>query len=149
MSQVTDKLYSHAITTLVVIGTDCIGSYISNYHTITTTTACLDIYAFIVILYEKILPSNIIYCTVLTSGKKTILLNYRTYVYFTSRWRKSIIPRVTNYSNYHNFYKDHNQMRSHVHACNVSPFWIFHSEFIPVWISSFISLLFFLFVLFL
>ena len=24
-------------TTLVVIGTDCIGSYISNYHTITTT----------------------------------------------------------------------------------------------------------------
>ena len=26
-------------TTLVVIGTDCIGSYKSNYHTITTTTA--------------------------------------------------------------------------------------------------------------
>jgi len=24
--------------TLVVIGTDCIGSYISNYHTVTTTT---------------------------------------------------------------------------------------------------------------
>jgi len=26
------------LTTLVVIGTDCIGSYKSNYHTITTTT---------------------------------------------------------------------------------------------------------------
>jgi hypothetical protein len=25
------------LTTLVVIGTDCIGSYKSNYHTITTT----------------------------------------------------------------------------------------------------------------
>ena len=30
-------------TTLVVIGTDCIGSSKSNYHTITTTTAPLDI----------------------------------------------------------------------------------------------------------
>ena len=27
------------LTTLVVIGTDCIGSYKLNYHTITTTTA--------------------------------------------------------------------------------------------------------------
>ena len=33
------------LTTLVVIGTDCIGSYKSNYHTIMTTTApvCLNI----------------------------------------------------------------------------------------------------------
>jgi hypothetical protein len=36
LSQVTDKL-----TMLVVIGTDCIGSCKSNYHTITTTTAPL------------------------------------------------------------------------------------------------------------
>ena len=52
--QVTDKLYHMLIiivlyrvhlacaelelTTLVVIGIDCIGSYKSNYHTITTTT---------------------------------------------------------------------------------------------------------------
>ena len=51
LSQVTDKfdpiiLYrvhlawaGFELTTLVVIGTDCIGSRKSHYHTITTTTA--------------------------------------------------------------------------------------------------------------
>ena len=47
LSQVTDKLYHIMLytspwsrfTTSVVIGTDCIGSCKSNYHTITATTA--------------------------------------------------------------------------------------------------------------
>jgi hypothetical protein len=52
--QVTDKLSHNVVlstprlsrirthTTLVVIGTDCIGSYKSNYHTITATIAPSD-----------------------------------------------------------------------------------------------------------
>jgi hypothetical protein len=33
------------LTTLVVIGTDCTGSYKSNYHTITTTTAHVQVWS--------------------------------------------------------------------------------------------------------
>jgi hypothetical protein len=53
LMQFTDKVYHimlyrvnlvgavFELTTLVVIGTDCIGSYKSNYHTITTRTVPL------------------------------------------------------------------------------------------------------------
>jgi len=37
------------LTTLVVIDTDCIDSYKSNYHTITTTTAPADVLTLIVL----------------------------------------------------------------------------------------------------
>ena len=59
--QVIDKLYHivHLVwvgfkpTTLVVIGTDCIGSYKSNYHMITATTAPVIFLSFKTVKYVK------------------------------------------------------------------------------------------------
>jgi hypothetical protein len=58
LSQVTDKHYHimlytspwsrFELTTSVVIGTDCIGSCKSNYHTITATTAPPDVVTIVV-----------------------------------------------------------------------------------------------------
>jgi hypothetical protein len=59
LSQVTDKFYhvvlyqahlawsGFKLPTLVVIGTDCISSNISNYHTITATGPWLQVYSYI------------------------------------------------------------------------------------------------------
>jgi len=47
LPQVTDTLYhkitGFKLTALVMIGTNCLGSYKFNYHTITTTTVPKDI----------------------------------------------------------------------------------------------------------
>ena len=57
LPQVTDKLYhiiccikqtssKFELTTLVVMGTDCIGNYKSNFYTITTASIFSNIYFF-------------------------------------------------------------------------------------------------------
>ena len=66
LSQVTDKLYhimlyplqltwvEFELATSVVIGTDCIGSYKSNYHMTTITTAPLSICCYFIIQHKQV-----------------------------------------------------------------------------------------------
>ena len=46
------------LTTLVVIGTDCIGSYKSNYHTITTTTAPQNFSCLLITSWQGVLDTT-------------------------------------------------------------------------------------------
>jgi hypothetical protein len=66
LSQLTDKLYhihfieyiSFELTTLVVIGTDCTGSWRSNYYAITTTAAPLKEVCYIYYIMWMILAQT-------------------------------------------------------------------------------------------
>jgi hypothetical protein len=96
LSQVTDKLYHimlytspwsrFELTTSVVIGTDCIGSFKSNYHAITAKTApcwseiALAQYKEIIrVLYFKIFSSSNNNClTTSVSSNNTALDSYLT-----------------------------------------------------------------------
>ena len=90
LSQVTDKLYHimlytspwsrFKLTTSVVIGTDCIGSCKSNYHTITATTATM-------IWHRKLALINNIVSTEKIFPNKTNL----TYIYHVLNQYVSII----------------------------------------------------------
>ena len=51
---------------LVVIGTDCIGNYESNYHTITTTTALPEACIYFSFFSEQVPQGNIVWR--MTSG---------------------------------------------------------------------------------
>ena len=73
LSQVTDKLSRFELITLVVIGSDCTGSWKSNYHTITTMTSLvvfilmLPLYIGIDFSLCSLWPTNtmiILYCII-------------------------------------------------------------------------------------
>jgi hypothetical protein len=82
LSQVTDKLYHimlytspwsrFELTTSVVIGTDCIGSCKSNYHTITAT-----VYLYIDICYIYLWSSIHNWVQVLLTSLLNCLLKYK------------------------------------------------------------------------
>jgi hypothetical protein len=68
----TPCLSGFELTTLVVIGTDCIDSYKSNYHTIMTMTAPQD------------------YDIVLGNKEKLYLINMFLTIIINNRWKKHL-----------------------------------------------------------
>ena len=89
LSQVTDKLYHimlytstwsrFQLTTSVVIGTDCIGSHKSYYHTITATTAPR---ALIEVSYNQVVSLN----KVVLRSQASIYLVFNTWTITYIRW---------------------------------------------------------------
>ena len=88
LSQITDKLYHIMLYTLPwsdfeLIGTDCIGSYKSNYNMITTTTTpfkcwyvllSISQYDFYVQLYDMYIDAFVLYLVKGCFAKKNIML---------------------------------------------------------------------------
>ena len=82
LPQVTDNLYhimlyraGFELTTLVVIGTDCISSCKFNYHTITTTTAPLKMY--VPLLMQSAIEIQQMDITVASWFSKVVVCNQR------------------------------------------------------------------------
>jgi hypothetical protein len=82
LPQVTDNLYhimlyrsGFELTTLVVIGTDCISSCKFNYHTITTMTAPLKMY--VPLLMQSAIEIQQMDITVASWFSKVVVCNQR------------------------------------------------------------------------
>ena len=102
LSQVTDKLFcimlywvhlawaGFKLTMLVVIGTYCIGSCKSNYHTITTTMTTATIYFFFLTFqYEIFVKLNIvdIFLSIIPiySSARSTCISFKIFMFFTMR----------------------------------------------------------------
>ena len=98
------------LTTLVLIGTDCIGSYKSNYHTITAKTALLIILKSVsmTVMYESLYTywENFYYFTLCptypTIPQRWTFYQYLDYVAQGRYW--SLYPRGNGSQRWENFY---------------------------------------------
>ena len=88
------------IATLVVISTDCIGSYKSNYHTITTVTAPVQMYMTVIMLClnTKTLLSNSISHVHLHSNSLILLYisKYVPSIHVVKNWLLNMHPKYSN-----------------------------------------------------